>query len=419
MSRRPAWLTFAAIAAIAVLLLYARTLHFGFYWDDFDDLRPWTWSDLGRAFVGNYQPWAREGIYFYRPLTSVYLAAATALFGLNSVALHVIPLFTLTIAATLTGAFVYRESGSREAGAIGTVIYAVHPLTAAAIGPWIANQYQGFVVIAVLSALLIWRSRADALRLTMPLTIALIAAAWLKEDGLLLGPAIVVLHAARATLTRDVPRPARRAVLSILGVTVGLIAWRALWLPSQLGYGLRDPLSMIANATRAWRYALIWQTGDAPWAPLLTLAKSGAVIFLAWRFMAGRRDESMRLAVAGFALLLVMNLPLAFVSSENRWHVAGLSVALIMTAALSALQRPLRWLAVGIVVALLAVSATARIDVFAPCSAESLVEYKWATQWPELPKEMRAWLSTRDAACASGHFDAFSVPMRDMTWGKR
>lgn len=158
----PHVLTMAAISVVAVLALYFRTLHFGFYWDDFDDLRPWTWPELASTFVGQYQPWAREGIYFYRPLTSVYLATATTVFGLNSVALHVIPLFTLSIAATLTGLFAHRETGSRSAGAIGSLIYAVHPLTATAVGPWIANQYQGFLVIAVLGALLIWRRQPDA-----------------------------------------------------------------------------------------------------------------------------------------------------------------------------------------------------------------------------------------------------------------
>ena len=58
MTSRRVWPFCAALAAIAIVALYAHTLHFGFYWDDFDDLRPWTWADLGRAFIGPYQPWA-------------------------------------------------------------------------------------------------------------------------------------------------------------------------------------------------------------------------------------------------------------------------------------------------------------------------------------------------------------------------
>jgi len=411
---------FAVIAVVAVLALYLRTLHFGLYWDDFDDLRPWTWADLGSTFVGQYQPWAREGIYFYRPLTSVYLATATALFGVNSVALHVIPLFTLSIAATLTGVFVHRDTGSRAAGAIGTLVYAVHPLTATAVGPWIANQYQGFLVIAVLSALLIWRRQTDtARRWSWPLTIALIAAAWLKEDGLMLGPALVIVHVLRATVTRDRPRPTRAGALSILGVTASLLLWRWMWLPSQFGYGWRDAMSMIANLSRSWRYALVWHMGAAPLAATLAIITATLLAVLLWQLIAHRREAPARLAVTGIALMFVMNLPLAFVSSENRWHVIGVSAVLVTTAALSALRRPLQWMAVALVAALFAAVATERINAFAPCSADSLRHYRWALTLPELPREMHAWLSTRDAACASGSFDAFTVPMRSMTWGQR
>lgn len=123
--------------------------------------------------------------------------------------------------------------------------------------------------------------------------------------------------------------------------------------------------------------------------------------------------------MTGAALMVVMNLPLGFVSSENRWHVIGLSTVLIITAALSALRRPLQWVVVVVVAGLFAGVATERINAFAPCSVDSREHYRWAMTLPELPRQMHDWLSTRDAACASGQFDPFTVPMRDMTWGTR
>lgn len=420
MIARRTWLLYLAASLCVIALLYVRTLHFGFYWDDFDDLRPWTWGDLGRAFVGHYQPWAREGIYFYRPLTSVYLASATALFGLNATALHLIPLCVLTTASTLVGVLVERETTSRASGVSAAVLYAAHPLTAAAIGPWIANQYQGLLVIAVLCALLAWRRTASAgFRLTPTLAATIIAAGWLKEDGLLLGPALLSMHTARALITRDVPRPTARHAALVLGLFVSVIAWRWLWLPGQFGYGIPDLSAMFANLSRAWRYALLWQTGAAPLSWILTIVKAVWLGVVCWLLVRRRAWPVTRLAVTGLAMMAMMNLPLAFVSSENRWHVMGLCTVLITSAAIGAVRTPVRWIVLAMTVVLCAGAAWERISVFAPCSADSLTHYRWAMTWPELPAPMHQWLSTRDAACASGQFDHFTVPMRDMRWGQR
>lgn len=420
MTRRPEWLPLVAVASVVILLLYARTLQFGLYWDDFDDLRPWTWSGLVSTFTGHYQPWERQEIIFYRPLTSVYFAVASTLFGFNTTALHVIPLCTLTIASTLIGMFIQREAGSLRAGVIGTILYATHPLTATAIGPWIANQYQGFVVIAVLSALLIWQSRArEGLRVAPALAVALVAAAWFKEDGLMLGPAILAVHVVRARIVGDVPMPSRRAVLMLLGITTALILWRALWLTSLFGYGLSEPWMMAANLSRAWRYALVWHTGPALLRLIVTLVKVALLIGAVWQIASRRRDAPARLVLAGLALMLMMDLPLALVSSENRWHVMGLAAVLITAGSVIAIPVRAQWAVVAVVATVFAAAASERIDGFAPCSRASLEHYKWVMTLPELPVEMHNWLATRDAACASGQFDHFTIPMRDLKWGER
>jgi len=419
MNGRP-WRLYALIAVAAVLVLYARTLHFAFYWDDFDDLRPWTWADLASTFTGQYQPWAREGIYFYRPLTSVYFAAATWLFGLNATWLHTIPLVTLSVAATLAARVAARETGSRAAGVLTALLYVAHPLTATAVGPWIANQYQGFVVIATLAALLAWRPQAMARAgLSVPLAAALIAAAWLKEDGLALGPALLVMHVTRAHWTRDVPPPSRAMILGLVGLATLLVLWRAVWLPAQFGYGLPSPSQIAANLTRAWRYALVWHVGATPIALWITLAKAAVLAWAVWLTARRRDSASTRLIVTAVAVMAVMNLPLGLVSSESRWHVMGLCAVLLTTGALVALPIGGRWIAATLIVLLFAAGSWERISAFGPCSPETLEHNQWALALPELPSELRAWIASRDAACASGHYDAFRVPMRDLTWRTR
>lgn len=420
MTARRIWPAHAALGALVIVALYAHTLHFGLYWDDFDVLRRWSWADLGHAVTGDYRPWAREGIFFYRPLTSAYYALVSAVFGLNGTALHLIPFVTLTLASTLTGVYVERETQSRAAGLTGSLLYAVHPLTATAVGPWIANQYQGFLVIAVLSALIQWRALVHRGRdVDVWLVLALIGAAWLKEDGLMLGSALVAIQAARARVTHDLPMPSRRFAAGILTLTLSLVLWRAAWLPSQFGYGVPDAWSMVANLSRAWRYALVWDTGSAPLSTVLTLAKSAIAIGAVALVVRRRREPAARVALTGVVLIAVMNLPLALVSSENRWHVVGLGAVLIASAVLSTVRRRLRWALLAITVALFAASSWERIAAFAPCSAESLEHARWAMTLPELPVQLHAWLSTRDAACRAGHYDEFAVPMRELTWGRR
>ncbi len=421
MTRR-GWWGCLVLAALAVLVLYAHTVHFSFYWDDFDDLRPRTWRDLASAFHGHYQPWAREGIYFYRPLTSVYLATATWLFGLDATRLHLIPLVVLTAAATLAGLVARRITRDDRAGAITALLFAVHPLTATAIGPWIANQYQGFLVIAVAAALLLWQRQAERERgLTPALAIVIVAAAWLKEDGLALGPALLAVHLARAHITRDVPPPSRRMIGGVLGLAVALVLWRAVWLPSQVGYGVPDAAAIVANLSRAWRYALVWHVSGASIGWSLSLLKAAVLLLAIVAVIRARTTAAARLIVTGLALLCVMNLPLGLVSSESRWHVISLCVVLITAGAVLSVPvtATTRWLGAALIAAAFAWGARERIDQFATCAAETRLHDPWAAALPELPPELHAWIVARDAACAAGATPVFTRPMTSMTWGAR
>lgn len=414
----------ALTAIVVVLALYARSLWFDFYWDDFDVLRPWTWMDLRHAWTGDYRPWATEGISFYRPLTSVYYATLSTAFGFHAMPMHVVPLLTIATAATLAGVWVANETGRPGAGMAAAAVYAAHPLTAAAIGPWIANQYQGLLVIALLAALLTARNRRLASRRDwLALAPWLCVAAWLKEDGMLLAPAVVLAGWARAAVDRDAVRPAWRAWLIAAGVTTAFIAWRAYWLPSSTGYGVPDLASIAANLQRAPRYALVWQAAIYPPVWPIRLLKwafvAGAAVVL-WRSRtdASTRREA-RVIATGLAVVLVMNLPLGLVSSENRWHAVGLGAVLIAAGALATLSGRRLAMAAALTVCVLGADAWQRIDAFAPCAADTRSHDAWAAALDDLPAELRAWLRDRDVACAAGRYRPFSVPMQDLRWRAR
>jgi hypothetical protein len=74
------------------------------------------------------------------------------------------------------------------------------------------------------------------------------------------------------------------------------------------------------------------------------------------------------------------------------------------------------WPAAGVILVALSISAAERIRTFAPCSADSRDYYREMADQADLPVELHAWLTTRDAACANGTFTDFDLPMSSLTW---
>jgi hypothetical protein len=423
---RPPRATFAAVALMAlstagVLLLYARTLGYGLFWDDFDILRVWRAADLRRAWIGPYRPWD-PGIQFYRPLTSTYYALISNTLGYDTHALHAIPLVGVAVLAMLTAMFVARETGRVTSAGIAAVLVSAHPTLASSLGPWVANQYHTFMAICLVAALLIWQRRRTANGWWWRVAPWLIAAAWFKEDGLLLAIALAAVHEARAAIVGDLPRPSRRVWVALGALSLSLIAWRWVWLTSQWGYGLLTPGQMIANLLRAPRYVLLLQVGPPAVALPAVAAKALILAAAAWVLVRARTSPGARLIVTGLVVIVFANLPLVFVSSEGRWHLVGWGAVLVASGALG------EWIAraprIGAVVTLvvtvaLAVSAADRIGTFAPCSADSLSHDREMAARADLPEPLRAWLASRDAACRAGQYQDFALPISDLAWGPR
>jgi len=234
--------------------------------------------------------------------------------------------------------------------------------------------------------------------------------------------AIVGAQWLRARVTRDLAAPTRRAWAIAVALAAVLIAWRSLWLSSPLGYGLRAPDQMLANVLRAPRYVLLWQVGPANVALPAMLAKAAILGATAWVLLTQRTSAAAGLIITGLTVMFFANLPLVLVSSEGRWHLVGWGAVLITSGALAAwIARAPRWgwaAAAAIVVALSA-SAVERIGTFAPCSADSLVHDREMAAITDLPPQLRAWLHDREAACQAGRAAPFTVPMSDLTWGRR
>jgi hypothetical protein len=413
-------LRIASLLAVAsVGLMYGRTLGYGLYWDDFVVLRPWSVADVAAAFTGPYRPW-NPSIAFYRPLTSVYYAALSWLWGWHAAPMHVLPLVGVAVVAILTATFVARETGRAATAGVAAVLIAVHPTLVASLGPWIANQYHTGMLVALVTALLIWqRARNGPAAWWWHIAPWLIAAAWMKEDGLLLPLAFIGVHALPGRPGSDVPPLPRRGWLALVALSVALIVWRGLWLPTSFGYGWREAGDMLANFARAPRYVLLWQVGPTMVAWPAMAAKALGLAAMAWVLLRARRSPGARLIAIGLVLLLAANLPLAFVSSEGRWHLVGWSAVLMLSGALGEwIARAPRagWAASAVIVVALAGSGWERMGTFAPCATAAREHYREMGALPELPAPLRDWLNTRDAACASGTFTPFATPMSDLSW---
>ena len=75
----------ALLSACLSLILYRHTLVYGFDYDDYHFVRPYSVQDVLDTFHG---PWDASGIEvpFYRPLTIAFFALRFEAFGLNAVA---------------------------------------------------------------------------------------------------------------------------------------------------------------------------------------------------------------------------------------------------------------------------------------------------------------------------------------------
>jgi hypothetical protein len=402
-----AWIAGTALAM--VLLIYGRSLNYDLYWDDIQVLRPWSAGDLAHTWTGIYRPLVPVA-RFYRPLTSLFYATAFNLFGLNTWPLHALCLANLAGVATLAGVFIYRETNALALGLFGAALCAADPDLATSIGPWISNQDHAFVTMAALAALLWWQScRTSPLARWWPLILPMIAASWLKEDGLMLPFVIAGVHEVRARIVGDVPPLSGTAWLWALGLFGALFAWREYWLGGIGGYGFPSLSEILRNLQRGPRDVLFRQIDPAAglWWPVAVkwVGLAGGA-FACWR---ARTSAHATLVLTGLTIVIVADVPLSQISSVGRWYLLALGSVLIVAGGLAYIGALMRThlrahhvlLALGSIAAVSAFGWDARVQAatFAPCSEDTREHERMLVSDASVPREIREWLASSSRDC--------------------
>jgi hypothetical protein len=104
----PGWLRVVAISALALLgslAVYGKTASYGFSYDDYHFVRPFSSAEVFGAWHGS---WDASGIEarFYRPLTTAFMALRFEVFGINATAYRWLTLGMFAAAAALCGVWV-------------------------------------------------------------------------------------------------------------------------------------------------------------------------------------------------------------------------------------------------------------------------------------------------------------------------
>ncbi len=389
-----------ATAAAATYPPYSPTLWYGFHYDDYYFIKPYTRDEVLATFAGS---WDHSGIMvpFYRPLTIAFFALRFELFGLNAVAHHAVSLTLFASAAALAGLLAWRMTRSAGAGMLAALMFSLHPAMPYAQAVWITNQMHLLSSVVVLSALLWGHVVAHRPLLWWLPLLGFAAAAFLvKEDNIMLLPAIVALHWLRRRLAEPVLQKAPRAFVAIAALLAGgLVILRQEALGGLGGYGRPTPERAWTNFKKGITGVFWLLPADRPWQPFASrfamLLPIGALAF--WRrISAGTRF----LVAGGTAIGLLFNLPFVFVSKFEQMHLVAAGASLLMTGSIIAIlealrARSLRIAAMLVCAAGIAACAFVAREIsrdFEPFGTIAFSYDEIVRDWAAVPQEIRQYL---------------------------
>jgi hypothetical protein len=403
-----------SLATILTWLLYAPTVGYGLYYDDYHFVRPYTTASVLSAFAGPWDPTGIETAY-YRPLTICLYAARFAAVGFDARANHLASLIGFAFAGTLFGLFAHRISGSRTTALIGTAAFALHPGMPYSAVAWITNQMHLAELIVVFASFIWWfHVRARAAFWWGPLLTLQVVAFLIKEDGIMLVPAILALHVLRKYLVeRGLRWPPWSFVAAAVCIAGALLLLRSAALhgvPSHRlpsfdqawdnwSRGLRGAFRLLP-AKRAWQPEASW---FATLVPLLAL--------VLWRRI---RPELRFAAIAGLVIGVLFVLPFAFIIKAEQLHLVNSGAALLLAASLAGLLQAFpsrRWITVAVsalaLAGLTAMAVVAR-DItrdFEPYGPVVLHTDRIVEEWAAVPIEWREYLVAKAAAAPDARPD--------------
>jgi hypothetical protein len=396
-------LFFLASAAAATAVFHARTLGYGFDYDDYHFIRPYSRAEVLAAFQG---PWDASGIElpYYRPLTITFFAARFELLGVDSAAHHALSLVLFAAAGFLTAWLVYGLTGRPAGSLLAMLFLVVHPAVPYSLVAWVTNQMHLLETLLVLLAFCWWNAvRRRSLGWWTPLLLLAGAAFLVKEDGIMLLPGVVALHEVRRRVAeRNLPRvPAAFVVMAIVAIGALLLL---------RGGALSGPTSRqvpavaaafnnyLAGLDRVFRLA----PADRPWqgaASYFVMALPIAALLLWRRTTPGSRA----LLVSGLCIALLFNLPFVFVTKAEQLHLVTVGAVITLAASVLAILDACRARAarvsivggVALGTAALAVVTVGITRDFEPFDPIVLSHDDIVRGWAAVPAEIRSYLAEK------------------------
>jgi len=390
-------------ASVSTFLLHRQTLSYGFDYDDYHFVRPYSRAELIAAFDG---PWDPSGIErpYYRPLTISFYAARFEMLGINATAHHLLSLALFSLAAALAGWFALRLTASVLVALLTTLIYVLHPAMPYSLVAWVTNQMHLLESIVVLTALIWWHAvHTRGIGWWLPLLGFAVAAFLIKEDGIMLLPSILVLHGMCRRLgdagVRPAPREFIAAAVLLAVLLIGVRGWALAHAASDRRppagvaltnyvHGLNGVLRLVP-ADRRWQLAASWFVSLGPLTALVT-----------WR----RLSRDARVAMSGgLAIALMFNLPFVFITKAEQMHLVALGIVLLLAGACAGLlQAAPGWIVrSGIALACAAgfasLGAVAR-DItrdFDPYGPIVLAHDDIVRAWAAVPADLREYLARK------------------------
>jgi hypothetical protein len=400
-------LLLGALAGVTTALVHGETVRYGLDYDDYYFLRPHTIEDVAATFHG---PWDLTGmmVKFYRPLTVAFSALRFELFGLNAVAHHVVSLVLFAAAATMTALLLRRITRRLDAAILGTAFFVVHPAMPYSLVAWITNQMHLLQILVVLGALLWWDTcRARGLTWWLPLLLFATASFLIKEDGVMLLPAIVVLHEIRRrTVDPQLPRTPIVFVVLSAALLIVLMKWRTFVLGELGGYTRLTMEKAWLNLSGALSGVARLVPADRPWQPaaswFVSLLPPAAI--LSWKWI----SPAARFCLAGGAALAVLfSLPFVFVAKPEQVYLLALGLAIVLTggslglldlAARAPRSGPARLAVAALIAAGLTTLVAVTRDItrdFEPFNPIVLANDDIVRTWGFVPPELKEWVARK------------------------
>jgi hypothetical protein len=413
-------------ASVSAFLLYRPTLSYGFDYDDYHFVHPYSRAELIAAFHG---PWDPAGIErpYYRPLTIAFYAGRFEMLGINATAHHLLSLALFSLAAALAGWFALRLAGSTLAALLTTLIYVLHPAMPYSLVAWVTNQMHLLESIVVLTGLIWWHAvRARGIGWWLPLLGFAAAAFLIKEDGIMLLPSILVLHAISRQLDDERVPPIPRGFIAAAALFGLLLIGAREWALAH-AVSSRRPTAAAAlnNYVRGLNGLLRLVPADRRWQVFaswfVSLVPLTAVA--AWRRLP--RDARIMM-IGGVAIALLFNLPFVLITKAEQMHLVALGLVLLLAGACAGLLRAApRWiLRSGIALACAAgfacLGAVAR-DIagdFQPYGPVVLAHDEIVQGWAAVPADFREYLARKRLPDASQSFSPDpSLALDSVTFG--